>query len=140
ADRDQFDRDPAADGRLADLRFGRPGDRLVGDMRRSADDLRAAVVGLPSVPARIHPEFPARRNPVIPPLSHVRLRNEQALASLSGRTVDLRPGMQDSYIIEVSSRAAGIVLRDHRGYRFFAASKPFYRLDGRLFRHVSDAQ
>jgi hypothetical protein len=48
--------------------------------------------------------------------------------------------MPDSYIIEVSSQAAGIVVRDAAGYRFFAASQPFYRLDGRLFRHVADAQ
>jgi hypothetical protein len=48
--------------------------------------------------------------------------------------------MPDSYIIEVSSRAAGIVVREAGGYRFFAAAQPFFRLDGRLFRHVSDAQ
>jgi hypothetical protein len=48
--------------------------------------------------------------------------------------------MSDSYIIEVSSRAVGSVVRDVRGYRFFAASQPFFRLDGRLFRHVVDAQ
>jgi hypothetical protein len=48
--------------------------------------------------------------------------------------------MSDSYIIEVSSQAAGIVVRDTSGYRFFAAAQPFYRLDGRLFRNVADAQ
>ena len=48
--------------------------------------------------------------------------------------------MPDSYIIEVSSQAAGIVVREASGYRFFAASEPFFRLDGRLFRHVVDAQ
>jgi hypothetical protein len=48
--------------------------------------------------------------------------------------------MSDSYIIEVSSRAAGIVVRDTLGYRFFAAAEPFFRLDGKLFRHVVDAQ
>jgi hypothetical protein len=48
--------------------------------------------------------------------------------------------MSDSYIIEVSSRAAGIVVRDAAGYRFFAASQPFYRLDGRLFRSARDAE
>ena len=48
--------------------------------------------------------------------------------------------MSDSYIIEVSSQAAGIVVRDVRGYRFFAAAKPFFQLEGRLFRHVIDAQ
>ena len=48
--------------------------------------------------------------------------------------------MPDSYIIEVSSQAAGIVVRDVSGYRFFAAIEPFYRLEGQLFRHVADAQ
>jgi hypothetical protein len=48
--------------------------------------------------------------------------------------------MSDSYIIEVSSQAAGIVVRDVRGYRFFAAVQPFFRMEGRLFRHVADAQ
>jgi hypothetical protein len=32
------------------------------------------------------------------------------------------------------------VVRDVSGYRFFAAMEPFYRLEGRLFRHVADAQ
>ena len=48
--------------------------------------------------------------------------------------------MSESYIIEVSSQAAGIVVREAAGYRFFAALQPFYRLDGRLFRHAVDAQ
>jgi hypothetical protein len=48
--------------------------------------------------------------------------------------------VSESYIIEVSSQAAGIVVREGGGYRFFAAAQPFYRLDGRLFRHVVDAQ
>ena len=48
--------------------------------------------------------------------------------------------MSNSYIIEVSSQAAGIVVRDASGYRFFAAAQPFFRLDGKLFRHVADAQ
>jgi hypothetical protein len=48
--------------------------------------------------------------------------------------------MSDSYIIEVSSKAVGIVVREASGYRFFAALQPFFRLDGRLFRRVADAQ
>ena len=48
--------------------------------------------------------------------------------------------MSDSYIIEVSSQAAGIVVRDRLGYRFFAAAQPFFRLDGRLFRSARDAE
>ncbi len=48
--------------------------------------------------------------------------------------------MSESYIIEVCSQPAGIVVRDASGYRFFAAAEPFYRLDGCLFPHVVDAQ
>ncbi len=72
--------------------------------------------------------------------SHVRVRNECAATSLSARPKGGEPECQNSYIIEVSSQAAGIVVRDTSGYRFFAAAEPFYRLDGRLFRHVVDAQ
>jgi hypothetical protein len=48
--------------------------------------------------------------------------------------------MSDSYIIEVSSQAAGIVVRDRLGYRFFAAAQPYFRLEGRLFRSTRDAE
>ena len=48
--------------------------------------------------------------------------------------------MSESYIIEVSSQAAGIVVRDGRGYRFFAAAQPFYRLEGRVFRDAREAE
>jgi len=48
--------------------------------------------------------------------------------------------MSDSYIIEVSSRAAGIVVRDKAGFRFFAAAPPFFRLEGQLFRSARDAE
>src|SRR5581483_1300960 len=48
--------------------------------------------------------------------------------------------MSDSYIIEVSSQAAGIVVRDRLGYRFFAAAQPYFRLDGRLFRSARDSE
>jgi hypothetical protein len=43
-------------------------------------------------------------------------------------------------IIEIGEIAAGIVVRDgSRHLRFHAASEPFSRLDGRLFRSVRDA-
>jgi hypothetical protein len=48
--------------------------------------------------------------------------------------------MPKSYIIEVSSQTAGIVVREASGYRFFAASQPFFALEGRLFRNASDAE
>jgi hypothetical protein len=48
--------------------------------------------------------------------------------------------MSDRYIIEVSSQAAGIVVRTPDGYRFFAADPRFNRLEGRLFRNAREAE
>ena len=48
--------------------------------------------------------------------------------------------MSDTYIIEVGSQPAGIVVRGPGGYRFFAASQRFYRLEGRLFRNAREAE
>jgi hypothetical protein len=48
--------------------------------------------------------------------------------------------MSDTYIIEVGSQPAGIVVRDPDGYRFFAASHRFNRLDGQLFRNAREAE
>lgn len=57
-------------------------------------------------------------------------------------SADQVPGskMSDSYIIEVKSRPAGIVVRDKDGFRFFSASSDFSRLEGRLFRSARDAE
>jgi hypothetical protein len=48
--------------------------------------------------------------------------------------------MSDTYIIEVSSKAAGIVVRNPDGYRFFAACHEFNRLEGQLFRNAREAE
>jgi hypothetical protein len=48
--------------------------------------------------------------------------------------------MSDTYIIEVNSQAAGIVVRDPDGYRFFAASHRFNALEGQLFRNAREAE
>jgi hypothetical protein len=48
--------------------------------------------------------------------------------------------MSDTYIIEVGSQPAGIVVRDRAGYRFFAAGRRFSALEGRLFRSASEAE
>ena len=48
--------------------------------------------------------------------------------------------MSDTYIIEVSSQPAGIVVRGPGGYRFFAASHRFDRLEGQLFRNAREAE
>jgi hypothetical protein len=48
--------------------------------------------------------------------------------------------MSDSYIIEVHSQAAGIVVRDKAGFRFFAASRDFNPLEGQYFRNAREAE
>jgi hypothetical protein len=48
--------------------------------------------------------------------------------------------MSDCYIIEVGSEQAGIVVRDPKGFRFFAASPRFHQLEGRLFRSAREAE
>lgn len=50
--------------------------------------------------------------------------------------------MSDTYIIEVGSQAAGIVVRnsDGKGYRFFAATHRFNPLEGQVFRNAREAE
>jgi hypothetical protein len=48
--------------------------------------------------------------------------------------------MSDTYIIEVFSQPAGIVVRDPGGYGFFAASHRFNALEGQLFRNAREAE
>jgi hypothetical protein len=48
--------------------------------------------------------------------------------------------MSDNFIIEISSQAAGIVVRDDDGYRFFAASHRFNAMEGQLFRSADEAE
>ena len=48
--------------------------------------------------------------------------------------------MPDSYIIEVNSETAGIVVRSQGGYCFFASSHQFNRLEGQLFRNAREAE
>jgi len=48
--------------------------------------------------------------------------------------------MSETYIIEVASQAAGIVVRTPEGYRFFTASNRFMPLEGQLFRNAREAE
>ena len=48
--------------------------------------------------------------------------------------------MSDSYIIEVDSQTAGLVVRSQGGYCFFASSHRFNRLEGQLFRNAREAE
>jgi hypothetical protein len=48
--------------------------------------------------------------------------------------------MSDTYIIEVASQPAGIVVRNPEGYRFFAATHRFNQLEGQIFRNAREAE
>jgi hypothetical protein len=48
--------------------------------------------------------------------------------------------MSDTYVIEVASKTAGIVVRGPDGFSFFAASHRFNNLEGQLFRTARDAE
>jgi hypothetical protein len=48
--------------------------------------------------------------------------------------------MSDTYIIEVHSQAAGIVVRNPGGFRFFAANHRFNALEGQLFCNAREAE
>jgi hypothetical protein len=46
----------------------------------------------------------------------------------------------NAYIIEIHDRAAGIVTRDERGFRFFSSERLFDSLEGRQFRSAREAE
>jgi hypothetical protein len=48
--------------------------------------------------------------------------------------------MSDTYIIEVASQAAGIVVRSRGGYVFFAATHRFNAMEGQQFRNAREAE
>src|ERR1700756_3111533 len=76
----------------------------------------------------------------------VRQCGQQATGTFNGRsgytprTVNRTCLMSDTYIIEVSSQAAGIVVRDRGGFRFFAATHRFNALEGQVFRNAREAE
>ena len=47
--------------------------------------------------------------------------------------------MASAHIIEVGDRTAGIVVREHGGFCFFASERAFRPLEGTLFRTVDQA-
>jgi hypothetical protein len=61
--------------------------------------------------------------------------NQGTPALAGGRVI-----MSKAFVIEVGSRAAGIVVHDGRRYRFYAAAHEFNGLEGRDFRSPNDAQ
>ena len=47
--------------------------------------------------------------------------------------------MASAHVIEVDDRTAGIVVREHGGFRFFASERAFSSLEGALFRSADQA-
>lgn len=48
--------------------------------------------------------------------------------------------MSNAYVIEVHSAAAGLVVRERGGFRFFSATRDFAALEGRSFRNPHEAE
>ena len=48
--------------------------------------------------------------------------------------------MSDRFVIEIHEEAAGIVIRDRGGFRFFSADPDYSAIDGHLFRDVRAAE
>jgi len=48
--------------------------------------------------------------------------------------------MLDASIIEIEDEAAGIVVRDEPGVRFFSASRVYVVFEGAKFRNLGDAE
>ena len=48
--------------------------------------------------------------------------------------------MNDAYVIEIDGDAAGLALGERGGYRFAAAATAYWKLDGRRFRDVRQAE
>jgi hypothetical protein len=65
---------------------------------------------------------------------------EQFGAQPVGSPKEIKGWAMDTYIIEVGSQPAGIVVRAPGGYRFFAASQRFNRLEGQVFRNAREAE
>jgi hypothetical protein len=79
------------------------------------------------LPCRPEPRYFAPGNFFSPPL-------------LFARTEQQGLEMSENYIIEIGSQAAGIVVRNPDGYRFFAATHRFNPLEGQLFHNAREAE
>ncbi|MFN4165958.1 MAG: hypothetical protein ACK4GK_15385 [Ferrovibrio sp.] len=48
--------------------------------------------------------------------------------------------MSEAYLIEAAGEAAGVVIRERGGFRFFASAPQFAALEQQLFRRSTDAE
>ena len=65
--------------------------------------------------------------------------SKQERRDLGERAV-MSQAQSNAYIIEIHDRAAGIVTRDQRGFRFFSSERLFDGLEGRQFRSAREAE
>lgn len=47
--------------------------------------------------------------------------------------------MSEAYLIEAAGQAAGVVIRERGGFRFFASAPQFGAIEQQLFRRTADA-
>lgn len=48
--------------------------------------------------------------------------------------------MNEAYVIEAAGEAAGVVIRERGGFRFFASAPQFNSIEQQLFRRAADAE
>ena len=48
--------------------------------------------------------------------------------------------MSEAYLIEAAGEAAGVVVRERGGFRFFASTPQFSAIEQQLFRRTTDAE
>lgn len=48
--------------------------------------------------------------------------------------------MANAFIIEIDGKAAGLVVEEKGGFRFFASHRIFWKLDGQIYRRVREAE
>jgi len=48
--------------------------------------------------------------------------------------------MSEAYLIEAAGEAAGVVVRERGGFRFFASTPQFSAIEQQLFRRTADAE
>lgn len=47
--------------------------------------------------------------------------------------------MSEAYLIEAAGEAAGVVIRERSGFRFFASGPQFAAMEQRVYRRTADA-
>lgn len=48
--------------------------------------------------------------------------------------------MANAFIIEINGKAAGLVVEEKGGFRFFASHRIFWKLDGQIYLRVREAE